>query len=561
MGLTVGHDVVVVGSGAGGAAAAWRLCSSGLRVLLIEAGPAFDPATDYPLDQPGWERRGFPDKPGSRALISYGDLGTLDPDFADLASWSRAGFPWRLPEGAPRPPSVHGYAHVMGLGGSTLHFVGEAHRLHPDAFDLHRLTGSGADWPVSYAELDPYYQIAEEITGVAGEGGEDGRWRSRPLPLPAHPFSPGALALRSAGARLGQVWQVNPRAALSQPYQDRPACNYCGQCSRGCPLGDKGSVDVTFLRQAMASGKLTVMTDTTVTRLHTGPNGTITHIEAATRGEALRIETPELVLAAGAVQTARLLLLSSSADLPQGVANGSGQVGRNFMETLSWRSTGLVEGLRGSHLGLPADAIFWGPSAPGQHEGAVGGFRLNHATAESGLTGPIGYVTRLIAGHGARLRSDLRATFGSALTVGAVGQVVADDRSRVTLDPQVKDALGLPVARIDSVLTRESLTLLRHMAESARAVLRSADAVLVEEDGSRDAFTATHIFGTARMGNDPARSVVNPMGRSHDHGNLWIVDASVFPTSGGGESPSLTIMALAIRAADALQQQTGPRGL
>jgi choline dehydrogenase-like flavoprotein len=246
------------------------------------------------------------------------------------------------------------------------------------------------------------------------------------------------------------------------------------------------------------------------------------------------------------VQTPRLLLLSASAEQPEGIANSSGQVGRNFIETLAWRSTGLVQGLTGSHRGLPADAICWAPDAADP-----GGFRLNHTTLEAGLNGPIAYGNRLLSGHGAALKEALRSRFGSALAIGAIGELVPDDRSRITIDAQMRDALGLPVARISSVLTEAALDRLRRMARACRAVLAEAGAELAEETGSRDAFTATHVFGTARMGTDPSVSITDAMGRTHDHSNLWIADASLFPSSGGGESPSLTIMALALRTAEA----------
>lgn len=546
MTLGTGHDAVVIGSGAGGGAAAWQLCQSGLRVLLLEAGPSFTPSTDYPLTQPGWERRSFPAPPSSRALLSYGDLGILNPASEDLASWSRGGVPWRLAPGAPRPPSEAGYSHVMGLGGSTLHFVGESHRLHPDAFRRHSLTGQAVDWPITYDDLEPFYSRAEHIIGVASDGAPDGRPRSAPFPLPPHPLGPGARTATAAGASIGQHWQVNPRAALSRPFDDRPACSYCGQCSRGCPLGDKGSTDVTFLRQAASTGRLTVATGASVTRLITGTNGRIARVEVVLNGRAETVETPLVFLCAGAVQTPRLLLLSATAEQPEGLANSSRQVGRNFIETLAWRSVGLVPGLTGSHRGLPADAICWSPDPTDP-----GGFRLNHTTLEVGLNGPIAYANRLLSGHGAALKEALRNHFGSALAIGAIGELVPDDRSRIMLDTGMRDALGLPVARISSVLTEAALERLRRMQRACRAVLAVAGAELVEEAGSRDAFTATHVFGTARMGRDPALSVTGPMGRTHDHPNLWIADASLFPGSGGGESPSLTIMALALRAAEA----------
>jgi choline dehydrogenase-like flavoprotein len=541
-------DVVIVGSGAGGAASAWALTRAGLRVLLLEAGPRFDPARDYPLDTPDWERRPFPAPEGSRARIRYGDLGALDPGDATLQGWSAAG--GRAPLPARRGPSRTGFAHVLGVGGSTLHYVGEAHRLHPESFTLARDHGAGADWPISYADLEPFYAQAEALIGVAGPVEAGARWRSSPYPLPAHPLSPAARRLAEAGAGLGLPFEANARAALSQPWDDRPACNYCGQCSRGCPIGDKGSADVTFLRHAEATGNLTLIPEARVTRIEVARTGEVAAVRYHHAGAAHRQETPVLILAAGAVQTPRLLLASHGPDLPEGVANGSGQVGRNFMETLSWHATALLPGLADSHKGLPADAVCWAENAPGAVPGAVGGCRYTSAVQEIGLTGPAAYATRLIPGFGTELKARLRGVFGSAITVGATGAVIPDARSRVTLSDEERDSDGVPLPVIHSVLTDNSLAMLHHMARTARRLLRAAGAeTLAEEYGSWDAFTATHVFGTARMGADSATAVTDPWGRSFDHPNLWIADASVFPGSGGGEGPSLTIAALALRQA------------
>ncbi len=146
----------------------------------------------------------------------------------------------------------------------------------------------------------------------------------------------------------------------------------------------------------------------------------------------------------------------------------------------------------------------------------------------------------------------MRARFGSAVSVGAVGQVIADERSKVSLDPEQVDAFGMALPRIDSVLTDNSLALLHEMARGCREVLSSAGVEIAEETSNWDAFQSTHVFGTARMGLDSAEAVVDGQGRSFDHPNLWIADASVFPSSGAGEAPSLTIMALAARTADAI---------
>lgn len=547
-------DVVIVGSGAGGAASAWALTKRGLSVLLLEAGPAFDPVRDYPLTNPDWERHLFPAPPGSRGEILCGDLGALAPADRDLQSYD-AVTP-RQPPPERRSAEGGGYSHVMGVGGSTLHFVGEAHRLHPASFHLARDHGVGADWPLSYADLAPYYAQAEAMMGVAGPAqpsASDARPRSGPPPLPAHPLSPPARRLVEAGGKVGLPFEVNMRAANSVPYDDRPACNYCGQCSRGCPLGDKGSADVTYLRHAQESGRLTLIANAPVTRIELGPNGQVAAVHYVHAGQAMRQETPILILAGGAVQTPRLLLASAQPDAPEGVANGSGQVGRNFMETLSWASTGFVPGLENSHMGLPADAISWAQSAPDGVPGAIGGCRYTSAVRELGLNGPIGYAQRLVPGYGAAFHREMRARFGSALTISAVGAVIPDERSRVTLSPDRRDANGVPLPVISSVLTANSLALLRKMGEGCRSLLGACGAETpVEERSSWDSFSATHVFGTARMGADSAHSVTDAFGRSHDHANLWISDASLFPSSGGGEAPSLTIGALALRQAETI---------
>lgn len=539
---------MIVGSGAGGAASAWALTRAGLTVLLLEAGPRFVPSRDYPLDTPDWERHRFPAPEGSRARILYGDLGRLDPRDDTLQSWNAA--EGRPPLPARRTPSRTGYAHVLGVGGSTLHYVGEAHRLHPESFTLARDHGAGADWPFDYADLEPFYTEAEALIGVAGPQGTGARWRTSPYPQPAHPLSPAARRLAEAGARIGLPFEANARAALSRPHDGRPPCNYCGQCSRGCPLGDKGSVDVTFLRHAEATGRLTLIAGARVTRIELARSGDVAAVHYHHAGATHRQESPVLILAAGAVQTPRLLLASRSADLPEGVANGSGQVGRNFMETLSWTSTALLPGLANSHMGLPADAVSWAENAPGAVPGLMGGCRYTSAVQEFGLTGPAAYATRLLAGFGSDFKSRLRAVFGSAISVGATGAVIPDARSRIALSPDQRDGDGVPLPVIHSVLTDNSLALLRHMARSARRLLREAGTEApVEEYGSWDQFTATHVFGTARMGADSANSVTDPWGRSHDHASLWIADAGLFPSTGGGEAPSLTIHALALRQA------------
>ncbi|MEC9265831.1 MAG: GMC family oxidoreductase [Pseudomonadota bacterium] len=540
-------DAVIVGAGAGGLAAAWRLVQGGAKVLVLEAGAGFDPLEDYGLDLPDWETHGFPEPPGSRwpyVAISAEKA----QSGAGLESWSKV-----FGAIAPGPRRrTFGYSHVRGVGGSTLHFTGEAHRMHPDAFQMASRFGVAADWPVSYAELEPFYVEAERQIGVAGPADPGARWRSEPFPLPAHARSYASQVLGRGAAALGLGWQENSLAVLSAPYNGRPPCNYCGNCLRGCPLGDKGSADVAFAADALRRGGIALLTRCQVVRLETGSGDRITGVVFAdSKGTVHAARGRTIILAGGAIQTPRLLLMSANAGSPNGIANESGQVGRNFMETLFWSSVGLHPDPIGSHRGHPSDSIVWDFNAPDALDGTVGGFRISPGTAEAGFLGPIAYAERAVPGWGAGHKQAMRDTFGRALGLGAIGEYLPNAQSYVDLDSEETDSMGLPLPRIRSAPGDVDIARLHVMATTVRAMLETSGVTeLIEEFGSWDSISASHVFGTCRMGADPDHAVVDSHGRSFRWKNLYIADASVFPSSGGGESPSLTIQALALRTAD-----------
>ncbi len=534
------YDVVIVGSGAGGGAMAYALTQRKLRVLVLEAGPKFNPFTDYKLSEPSWEAQHFPYKPDSEGRYIYAPLQQLEAKWDDLRSWnSVAG---RMHRQAERV--AYQYHHVRGLGGSTLTFTGESHRLHPESMQMRSRFGVAADWPMTYAALEPHYCEAERVIGVAGPEAPGARWRSEPYPLPAHRLSFASEHMRAGAKALKMSWGPNARAALSVPYDNRPSCNYCANCTRGCPRTDKGSVDVTFMRKALASELCTVRTGVTVTRIEAGKDDMVRGIHCVdTTGVESFIETLQLVVACGAIETPRLLLASG------GLANESGLVGRHLMETLSWSSSGLHAEDLGSFRGLPADSICWDYNAPDAIDGVIGGCRFSTGVHEAGLNGPKAYADRVVGGWGASHKQAMRAAFGHVLTVGAIGESLPNPGSFVDLDPEAVDTYGVPLARIHSRLEDSELKRLHFMAKTARSILKASGVEkLVEEYGTYDYFSSTHVFGTCRMGVDPATSVVDSYGRSHRWKNLTLMDASLFPSSGGGESPSLTIEALALRA-------------
>ncbi len=552
-------DVLIVGSGPGGAAAAWTLANAGVRVRVLEAGPRFDPFTDYGLDRPDWERTRFPRRPGSQGRHSYGALQALGAEFDGLRSWNHIS--GHMNPGTHRRAGV--YAHVRGVGGASLHFTGEAHRLHPQAFHLASRYGEGADWPIDYATLEPFYVRAERLVGVSGPRHNPVRWRSAPYPLPPHAAGHVSRKLMTATRDLNLNWEANPLAVLSQPYDGRPGCNYCANCNRGCPRTDKGSADVTFVRKAEATGRCRVDTGCTVLRVLAGPGDRIRGVEYRdAEGNLQRLEARAVVLACGAVETPRLLLLSANSQEPAGLANESGQVGRNFLETLFWSSAGLHPEPLASYRGLPSDIVCWDFNAPDAIDGVIGGCRFSIGTAEADLIGPIAYATRVVPGWGAAHKQAMREQFGRVLAVAGISECLPHSGTYVDLDPSRQDESGAPLARIHSHLDEAALTRLRFIAGKCRQMLRACGIDrLFEEYGSTDFFLSTHVFGTCRMGTDAETSVVNAEGRSHRWRNLYISDASVFPSSGGGESPSLTIEALAIRTAEGIRQRLLRRDL
>ncbi len=535
-------DVVVVGAGAGGAAAAYGLCRRGLSVLLLDAGPRFDPSVDYPLTDGDWDARDFPEKSDSTGNVTFAPAQKLAGNEPLLASGSRGLGPM-VTNGTRLMEKYH---HVRGIGGSTLHFTGEAHRIHPDAMKMKTRFGVAADWPPDYAELERHYLDAEELIGVAGPESQGARWRSRGFPQPAHALSYAAKTLGAGAKALGLDWQANSRAALSQAWNGRLSCNYCGACNKGCPRGDKGSADVTFIAAALATGRCTVRPQSPVVRIEAGADDRVTAVLVGRPDGSLeRIACPHLVLACGAVETPRLLLASD------GLGNESGEVGQNFMDTLFIAVGALHPEPQHGRRGLPSDAICWDFNAPDAIAGVIGGCRFYNAAGENELGGLAAFALGAVPGWGREHAQSVRRLWGHTLHVGAIGEMLPNRDSRIDLDPTARDRFGMPIARIASSLAEVDVARLRFMARKSHELLAASGAERIYESySSWDRFSATHVFGTCRMGHDSETSVVDAFGRSHRWRNLWVADASVFPSSGGGEAPALTIQALALRTAE-----------
>jgi len=547
------YDVIIIGSGAGGGASAWALAEAGLSVLVLEAGPAYNPYKDYKLASADWEKQVFPEKKPQPETYSFGPMQNLVKKDQHLRSWNHI-------TGLYNPGEQRmgwKYHHVRGVGGSTLHFTGEAHRLTPESMKIHRLAGVSADWPLNYRELEPYYVMAEQVVGVAGPKQNVLRPRSKPYPLPAHPIGYASRKLTQGMSKIGLNWEANSLAVLSRPYNQRPGCNYCNNCNRGCPRKDKGSVDVTFLHQAVNTGRCTIKTESEVLYLQPGPGNRVKGLVYQDKqGKIQQLHCRIVLLCTGAIATPRLLLLSANRYAPEGLANESGRVGQNFMETLAWTSSGLYSESLGSQRGLPSDFICWDFNLPDAIPGVIGGCRFSAATAEANLLGPVNYAKRVVRGWGLKHKQAMRETYGRVLAINAIGESLSHPQSYIALDKTKKDANGRPLARIHTFLDAMAIKRLDFMAAKSREILRASGVKeIFEEYGNYDFFSSTHVFGTCRMGNKAEHSVVDAYCRAHHWKNLFIIDASVFPSSGGGEAPSLTIEALAIRSAQHIRGQ------
>jgi len=536
------YDFVVIGSGPGGGAFAWKLASKGVKVLVLETGPRYDPYKDYNLDKDDWELKRFPKR--KRFKYEYGVSQPLSRNFDFLHSRNVAN--GRLNKSGKRRYS--GYKQVLGVGGTTLHFQGEAHRLNPGFFKTNTKYGYGTDWPISYEELEPYYSEAEKVIGVAGPKDLPDRPMSTPYPLPPHKLSYASQFIERGCNKLGYRIFPNSLAILSKYYRDNVPCNYCNGCTHGCPLKDKGSVDVTFIPMAEQTNNCEVRSGAYVSRIVVSKNlgrksvdGVLYYDDS---GKEHFAQAKNVAVACGAVQTARLLLNSE--------INNNGLVGKNFMETLFHQVYAFHPDRLDSYRGVPLDTSIWEWAKPDIRPGA---YRISTFTGSA--VGPIGYATHFHTGWGEEFEKAVEKSFGHAFGLVAIGEFLPNSETFVSLSDSKKDKYGLPVAKVQSVLSGQELEILEVMHDKCSEILSASGAKeIVEIYSAYDFFAATHVFGTCRMGDNPETSVVDSNQKFRGIENLYITDASVFPSSGGGESPSLTIEALSLRAAEKFVQNS-----
>ncbi len=509
-------EVCIIGAGAAGGIMALELARRGIRVTVLESGPRHDFAR-----RSEYTRRFIKGENPWQSPLPGLDRHTTNGDVAYRLEWNRA----------------------RGVGGSTLHWEGYALRFHADDFRMRSLHGTAEDWPISYDDLEPYYGRAERALGVAGTSDDPfASPRSTAFPLPPFPMSYSDGLFSGVCKNLGIGLHHLPQARNSLGYGGRSQCRACGTC-HVCPTGAKASTDLTHIPQAESTGYAEILTEVTVLRLEVDRSGLIRSAVYAGADRAERRLTARVfVLAAGGVETARLLLLSVSPGFPRGLANRSGLVGRYFTShplidvtgTMAERvypyRTGFSTAMS-NHFAVPRDR---------KRRGAFYLEFMNSA-------GPLPHQIAASSGAwGPELAKRVRKEFGRTLGIRVYTEQLPDAGNTVTLDGTVKDYFGNPVPRITYGIGPYERAAMAEAKEVAEGILRALGA---NEIRTGEVRYAAHQLGTHRMGREPASSVVDPNLRAHDVPNLYLVGGGCFVTASPSQ-PTLTIAALAIRAAE-----------
>jgi choline dehydrogenase-like flavoprotein len=529
-------DACVVGAGPAGALVARELAEAGHEVVVLEAGPRFD--------------RGERLERMERTIRPAWDAGDVWGMGGERDAYSTSG--------ARHYPLNR--ARVKGVGGSTLHWQGMVMRFHADDFRRRTVDGVGVDWPLSYEDLRPFYADAERALGVAGASDNPfAPPRDDPYPMPA--FEPSYSDALFAGAceRLGVTTHTVPNARNSEPHDDRSACVGYGTCKPVCPSGAKYSADFTAAGAETAGAR--IVDRVPVQRLVPSRDGS--RVEAAVYatpdGTEYRQEARQFVVAAGGVETPRLLLLSADADRghPDGLANSSDWVGRGFMDHLFVGAGGRLDRrTRQNHVGFLTSESHEFYDDPGKSTTGTGG----SIPASDADLGPIKLEFLNYAGpspvelamdaeeFGDDLLAGLRDAYGTHIAMGGLVGQLPRRENRVTLDSSRTDDHGNPVPDVQWSLDARTERTMRRALEIQTRIMRELGASVETTVTPEDTGPAYHQMGATRMHADPGRGVVDSRLRAHDVANLSLVGSSTFPTS-GAMNPTLTIAALALKCA------------
>lgn len=517
--LTDNSVVVVIGSGAGGGTLANELCQKGVKVVVLEAGALQSPAS-FINDE--WK--------------SFSQLAWLDPrttsgtwrvakDFAGLPAWV-----------------------CKTVGGTTTHWAGASLRLQEHEFKARTTYGaiqgtSLMDWPLTLKELEPFYTRAEDKMGVTRTHG-----------IPGLPGNNNYKVMHAGAMKLGyKDVHTGNMAINSQPRHDRGRCMQMGFCFQGCKSGAKWSTLYTELPQAEKTGNLELRAESHVVRIEHDAAGKATGVVYFDKDGKEQKQAARVVCVAGnSIETPRLLLLSASNTFKDGLANSSGQVGRNYMRHLTGSVYAMFKQPVHMYRGTTMAGIIRDESGHNPKRGFAGGYELE--TLALGVPFMAAFLNP--GGWGADF-AEYMDNYTRLAGMWIVGEDMPRETNRVTLNPNVKDKWGNPVPNVHFDDHDNDIAMRKHAFTQGQRVYAAAGAV---KSFQTPPYPSTHNLGTCRMGASAKDSVCNSYGQTHDVGNLFISDGSQF-TTGGAENPTLTIVSLAIRQAEFIAKQMTARSI
>jgi choline dehydrogenase-like flavoprotein len=533
-------DFVIIGSGAAGGIIARELSTAGFKTVVLEQGK-YRPTSSFNHDEIKYFLNG--------ELFGGGPRET--------------GQTYRKNESdEPASPGQQDPAlYAKTVGGSSVVFSAHFWRMRPVDFNERSVLGAiqgtnFADWPITYDELEPYYTRVEWEMGVSGAPGHAEPPRSRPFPMPPLPINSSGVIMEKAAAALGLHADVQPHAILSKAHNGRAPCLLCGYCSFfGCEVGAKSSSLAAMIPLAEASGNCEIRPESTVFRIVKAENGRVTEVLYYDRdGNEQGQRAKAVVLAANGAETPRLLLASDN------LANSSGFVGRNLMFNMHTSVGATFEHPLNEHKGVQATRVILDYYETDPRRGFYGGGGID---ARGGLAiTPLMYTTfgapPSEKNWGREYKEMIAHAYTRTMGMFASATSLPMDRNNITLHPSNKDKWGRPSLVVTYNDHPDDIATGQFLQDKAQELLDSAGAVRTWSQSATTSNFGVHLLGTARMGNDPATSVINTDHRAHDVPNLFICDGSSLVTSTRGQ-PTMSIMALAFRAADRIKEVVGRR--
>lgn len=556
------YDAVVVGSGAGGGMATYVLAKAGLKVCLIEAGPMYDPAKNVTQLKNPWES---PRRGASTKFRPFGDF--------DACYWG-----WEI-DGEPythKDNTKWDWWRARMLGGRTNHWGRISLRFGPKDFKRRSIDGLGDDWPIGYEDIKPYYDKVDKLIGIFGtleglENEPDGIFLPPPKPR-LH-----ELMIKKAATTAGVTVIPSRLSILTKQINDeRGACFYCSQCSRGCTVYADFSSSSVLVKPAIATGNVDVIPNAMAREVLVNKEGLATGVSYVNKDDMMEYQVTgrTVIVAASACESSRLLLNSKSQRHPNGLANNSNVVGKYLHDSTGAALGGVLpqlfgrkryneDGVGGMHIYSPwwldnkkldfprgYHIEYWGGMGQPAYGFGMGMENLNGKYVVNGKKKEAG-------GYGASLKEDIRYFYGAGVGMAGRGEALALESNYCEIDPSVVDKYGIPVLRFNVKWSEHEVRQAKHMKETFKEIMHNMGAVITwgADDGPENDYgleapgKIIHEAGTVRMGNDPKRSALNKWSQAHDCKNLFNVDGGQF-VSQADKNITWTILALSMRASE-----------